>query len=79
MSIIRLPTGRFLVIDTVDLNPALKVEIDQLTNNGANIEAVVAAHPFHTLYFNPFYKAYPNIPYHFYTVLFKSYHFKDFC
>jgi hypothetical protein len=63
MSIIRLQNGKFLVIDTVALTPELKGEIDHLTNNGADMEAVVATHPFHTLSFNGFYKSYPNVPY----------------
>jgi len=64
MSMIRLQSGKFLVLDTVALNPALKEEIDLLTNKGQEIEAVVATHPFHTLYFLGFYKEYPNVPYY---------------
>src|SRR3989338_2874866 len=64
MSLIKLSTGKFLVIDTVPLDEALKKEIDQLTNNGNDIEAVVATHPFHTLAFPDFYKNYPNAPYY---------------
>lgn len=63
MTLIRLNSGKFLVIDTVTLHPFLKAEIDQLTNKGADIIAVVATHPFHTLAFNGFYKAYPTPPY----------------
>ena len=64
MSLIRLNSGKFLVIDTVPLDTDLKKEIDTLTNNGADIEAVIATHPFHTVYFPPFYEAYPNVPYY---------------
>lgn len=64
MSFIKLPSGKFLVIDTVPLDDELKKEIDQLTNNGTDIEAVVATHPFHTLAFPGFYQAYPNVPYY---------------
>ena len=39
MSIIKLPSNKFLVIDAVPLNPFLKQAIDELTNNGADIEA----------------------------------------
>lgn len=39
MSIIKLPNEKFLVVDTVPLNPFLKYAIDELTNNGTNIEA----------------------------------------
>jgi len=42
----------------------LKEEIDRLTKNGNDIEAVIATHPFHTLAFPAFYEAYPNVPYY---------------
>lgn len=64
MSLIRLNNGNFLVIDTVTLNDQLKSSIDQLTDNGKKIEAVIAVHPFHTLAFPAFYQAYPNAQYY---------------
>jgi len=63
MSIIKLPKGSFLVIDAVHLDKSLKAEIDVLTDNGNRIEAVLATHPFHSLGFNTFYKAYPHVQY----------------
>jgi len=64
MSIIRLSSGRFLVVDTIPLDPTLKTEIDTLTNNGKDIDAVIATHPFHTLAFPDFHTAYPHVPYY---------------
>lgn len=64
MNIIQLNSGKFLVIDTIGLTPGLKAEIDHLTNNGRLIEAVIATHPFHTLYFPAFYAAYPHAAYY---------------
>jgi len=63
MSLTKLSSGKFLVIDTVPFDDELKKEFDALTNNGEDIEAVVATHPFHTLAFPPFYKMYPNLSY----------------
>jgi hypothetical protein len=63
MSLAKLNNGKFLVIDTVPLDDDLKKELDTLTNNGSDIEAVIATHPFHTLAFPDFYKTYPNVPY----------------
>ena len=63
MSIIRRENGKFIIIDTVPLEPQLKREIDELTNNGELIEAVLATHPFHSLAFPAFYAAYPNVDY----------------
>lgn len=64
MSVIQLRSGNFLVIDTVEMNDGLKKELDDLTNNGTKIEAVVGVHPFHTLAFPGFYKLYPDAKYY---------------
>jgi len=64
MSILGLPNGRFLVVDTIPLDNEIKRAIDLLTDNGSKIEAVLATHPFHTLSFPAFYQAYPNVPYY---------------
>ncbi|CAF3834203.1 unnamed protein product [Rotaria magnacalcarata] len=64
MSIVKLQNGKFLVIDTVEMNDRLRQEIDHLTNNGENIEAVVGTHPFHTLSFPAFYQTYPKANYY---------------
>jgi len=64
MSLIRLNNGRFLVIDTVLLTDQTRASIDQLTNNGEKIEAVLGVHPFHTIAFPAFYQAYPNAAYY---------------
>jgi hypothetical protein len=64
MSFLRLSSGKMLVIDTCDVNPAIKIEIDELTDNGRLIQGVVGTHPFHTMFFSPFYKLYPNTKYY---------------
>eukprot|EP01111_Echinosteliopsis_oligospora_P005544 TRINITY_DN1894_c0_g1_i1.p1 TRINITY_DN1894_c0_g1~~TRINITY_DN1894_c0_g1_i1.p1 ORF type:complete len:279 (-),score=77.50 TRINITY_DN1894_c0_g1_i1:74-910(-) len=64
MSMIQLANGRFLLIDTIPLNPEVRTEIDRMTNNGADIEGIIGVHPFHTLYFKDFYQVYPNVPYY---------------
>lgn len=64
MSLIRLNTGKFIIIDTIEIDIELKMYIDELTNNGELIEAVLATHPFHTVYFPAFYKLYPNAKYY---------------
>lgn len=64
MSVIKLRTGKFVVIDTIAIDVALKVELDALTQNGQLIEAVIATHPFHTTYFPAFYKLYPQAKYY---------------
>lgn len=64
MNIIQLESGKFLVLDTISLTPDLKSDIDQLTNYGKSIEAVIATHPFHTLHFPKFFDAYPTATYY---------------
>ena len=64
MSIVQLRNGKFLIIDTVEMNDRLRQQLDQLTNNGDNIEAVLATHPFHTLAFPAFYQLYPKAAYY---------------
>jgi len=64
MSLLRLSNGKFLVIDTIPLTDQIKADIDALTNNGENITAVLATHPFHTLSFAAFYTAYPKAAYY---------------
>jgi hypothetical protein len=64
MSLIRLNSGKFLVLDTINLTPAVKQEFDTLTENGAKIEAIIATHPFHTMSFHAFHALYPNPKYY---------------
>ncbi|CAF4534409.1 unnamed protein product [Rotaria sp. Silwood1] len=64
MSIIRLRNGKFIILDTVEMNDHLRQQIDHLTNYGKNIKAVIGTHPFHTVSFPAFYQAYPNAAYY---------------
>ncbi|KAJ3188979.1 hypothetical protein HK101_009061 [Irineochytrium annulatum] len=64
MSLLRLASGKFLLLDTVDLCATARKELDELTRNGELIEAVVATHPFHTVSFPAFKKIYPNAKYY---------------
>ena len=62
MSFIKLKSGRFLVVDTCVFSAEVKREIDELTNNGELIDAVIGTHPYHTGGFAPFMKLYPGVP-----------------
>jgi len=77
MALVRLTSGNFIALATVDPNgPAklpnnrasekglIKADIDKLTDNGAKLEAVIATHSFHTLAYEPFYKCYPDAKYY---------------
>lgn len=64
MSIVQLPNGNFVVLDTIELSDAARKEIDELTDKGRKIEAVFGCHPYHTLWFPSFYQYYPNAKYY---------------
>ena len=65
MSLLQLKsTGRFLVIDTCAMSSAAKREFDYLTLNGTLIDAVIATHPFHTMFFMSFHAMYPTLIYY---------------
>jgi len=64
MSLIQLKSGRFLVIDCVDMTPNLKLQIDVLTNKGSLIDAVLNTHPFHTIHIPAFRELYPDVPFY---------------
>jgi hypothetical protein len=62
-SLIKLSSGKFLLIDTIAFSDKALRELNELTSNGTLIEAVIATHPFHTVYFPPFFQKYPNLTY----------------
>eukprot|EP01013_Petalomonas_cantuscygni_P007331 TRINITY_DN1909_c0_g1_i1.p1 TRINITY_DN1909_c0_g1~~TRINITY_DN1909_c0_g1_i1.p1 ORF type:complete len:300 (-),score=34.77 TRINITY_DN1909_c0_g1_i1:364-1218(-) len=64
MSIIKLSSGKFLVVDTINITADLLQEFNTLTSNGTSVEAIVATHPFHTSFFPMWYKAFPHIPFY---------------
>ena len=41
MSVVRLGSGKFVCLDTLQLTPPVKQELDQLTRNGELIESAV--------------------------------------
>ncbi|PRP75996.1 hypothetical protein PROFUN_01712 [Planoprotostelium fungivorum] len=62
MSVARLSTGKFLIIDAAPAlnNPTLVKELNELTSNGENIEAIIHTHPFHTGSIVTLSNLYPN-------------------
>lgn len=63
-SLIKLSSGNFLLIDTIKFSDKAIRELNELTDNGSKLEAVVATHPFHTVFFPAFFKLYPNAKYY---------------
>eukprot|EP00286_Rhodomonas_abbreviata_P030122 CAMPEP_0181303460 /NCGR_PEP_ID=MMETSP1101-20121128/8570_1 /TAXON_ID=46948 /ORGANISM="Rhodomonas abbreviata, Strain Caron Lab Isolate" /LENGTH=249 /DNA_ID=CAMNT_0023409035 /DNA_START=219 /DNA_END=968 /DNA_ORIENTATION=- len=61
MSVCKLSNGKFLLIDTIKLTPEVMEALNSLTDFGKNIDSVIATHPYHTLAFRDFYRAFPKI------------------
>ena len=58
-SLIQLQSGKFVILDACTLTSEIASEVDQLTNNGADIEAIINLHPFHTLHVKAVHRRYP--------------------
>jgi len=59
-ALIRQSNGRFVFLDSYTLDEAAKQEIDDLTNDGEDVDAVLNLHPFHTLHVEWMHKHYPK-------------------
>ena len=49
MSLVRRPSGAFVMLDSYQLDDADRSDLMTLTNQGAQIEAILNVHPFHTV------------------------------
>ncbi|NRB41478.1 MAG: hypothetical protein HRU20_23905 [Pseudomonadales bacterium] len=59
-SLVRRGNGKFVLLDSYTLQGEVKEQVDALTNNGADIEAIINLHPFHTVHVERAHKQYPN-------------------
>ena len=60
MSVVRRPDGRFVVIDGCALDDAQRAALLALTGGGAQVDAVVHVHPFHTLHVEATHRLLPH-------------------
>ena len=49
-SLVRLGSGKFVVLDAYDYDESVSRQVDELTDGGAAVEAVINTHPFHTVH-----------------------------
>jgi hypothetical protein len=63
-SVVRLGSGRFLLLDACGLSEPVAAWLDTLTDGGAAIEAVLHLHPFHTLSVRALHEKYPRARLH---------------
>ena len=59
-SLIKRGNGKFVFLDSYTLSGSVKSEIDELTNNGKDVEAVLNLHPFHTIHVAKMHERYPQ-------------------
>lgn len=59
-SIVRCENGKFVLLDAYTLTGKLKNQVDALTNNGADLDAIINLHPFHTIHVQKVHALYPN-------------------
>lgn len=59
-SLVKCGNGKFVLLDAYTMQDDIKLQIDSLTNNGVNIDAIINLHPFHTVHIEKAHENYPN-------------------
>ena len=59
-SLVRLAGGKFVFLDSYTLSGAVRREVDELTNGGEDVVAILNVHPFHTVHVRKMHEMYPN-------------------
>ncbi len=60
ISLVRRGNGKFVLLDSYTLSDEAGRELDALTNNGADIEAILNLHPFHTIHVKNMHERFPR-------------------
>lgn len=58
--LVRRANGRFVFLDSCTFDRHTQKQLDELTNHGADVEAVLNLHPFHTLHVEFMQRQYPG-------------------
>ncbi len=59
-SLIKQKNGKFVLLDAYTFQGDLKKQVDALTNDGADLEAIINLHPFHTVHVERAHQEYPH-------------------
>jgi hypothetical protein len=59
-SLVKRRNGKYVLLDAYTLQGDIKQQVDSLTNNGVDIEAIINLHPFHTMHIEKAHADYPN-------------------
>jgi hypothetical protein len=60
VSLVRLGSGKFVFLDSYTLGDAVAREVRELTNGGADVEAILNLHPFHTIHVKRMHEQFPK-------------------
>jgi hypothetical protein len=59
-SLVRCGSGKFVLLDACPIQGEMKEQIDAISNNGNDIQAVINLHPFHTIHVRDVHNQYPD-------------------
>ena len=59
-SLVRLANGNFIFLDAYSLGSAARRKVNELTDGGARLEAILNLHPFHTIHVRKMHELYPE-------------------
>lgn len=59
-SLVKRRSGKFVLLDAYTLRGDVKKQVDALTRDGADIEAIINLHPFHTVHVGRAHQQYPK-------------------
>ena len=59
-SLVRLHNDRFVLLDAYALSGEIKAAVDETTDNGALLDAIINLHPFHTVHVEATHVMYPK-------------------
>ncbi len=59
-SLVRRSNGKFVLLDAYTLQGGVKRQVNAVTDDGANIEAIINLHPFHTVHVEKAHAQYPT-------------------
>ena len=63
-ALVRLSSGNFVFLDSYALNDEIRAQVDELTDGGRKVEAILNLHPFHTLHCEWMHEAFPQARLH---------------
>jgi hypothetical protein len=63
-SLVRLGNGNFVFLDSYEMSLEARREIDELIEDGGEIEAILNLHPFHTMHVKRMHELYPQARLH---------------